>query len=260
MLYKFSQISSKQLILINIEQISKKLSSMSIEDIAQSNNFTLRTGGKIKPINFVISFFLSIQGDKHNFGSWAAHLSILLKETISYNGLKKAQNAARAKFAKLLLDAVLAFQVKQTKKKEWKTILLSPFNNVFIEDSTCFSLPRCLYKFFPGSYSKTGKAATAKIQLRLELKSGTYSNLSLKHFRNNDQSFAPDILKILNEGDLVIRDLGYSSLDVFQKIDQLNAFFISRLRFGAKLFDFYTEQEIDLAKELRKASRKKNKQ
>lgn len=243
--------------MINIDQISKKLSSMSIEDTAQLNNFTRRIGGKITPMNFVISFFLSIQKDRHTLFNWSKELSIILNQTISYNGLKKSLNKLRAKFAQSFLNKVIAKQITSLGHTRWSTKLLEPFNHVYVEDSTCINLPGYLHKFFPGAYSKYAKAATAKIQFRQELKSGLYSHLELKHYRNNDQSFAAHILKNLVEGDLIIRDLGYAVLSVFQKIDELNAFFISRLRYGTNFYDYHTGEIFDLAKRLRKAVRDK---
>lgn len=243
--------------MLNKKQIYNKLHSVSIDDIARQTGFTARVGGKITPMNFVLSFFLSIQLEKHNFGTWAEQLGALIKETFSYNGLKKAQNTARAKFAKALLSSTINKQLSSKGSIKFKTALLAQFNRVFIEDSTCIKLPKHLYKFFPGAFSKTGKAATAKIQCRQELKSGNYFELVLQHFRNNDQSFAAQILKSLKKGDLVIRDMGYFVLDVFKEIDKLSALFLSRLKTGVKLYDCQTGQEFDLAKRLRKAARNK---
>lgn len=241
---------------INPLQIRKKLNTVSLEQIAKATNFTKRTDGKISPINFVLSFFLSIQSTHHTLGSWAAQLGILIRDTLSYNGMKNAQNESRAAFAKQLLDSVINEQISTGLSKTMSTRLLEKFNRVFVEDSTCIKLPKWAYKFFPGAFSKTGKAATAKIQLRQELKSGTYTNIALQSFRDNDPKFAPNILKSLQSNDLVIRDLGYWALAVFQQIIMLKAFFISRLKYGTNLYDIETGEQVDLAKMLRSARRK----
>ena len=220
-----------------------------------ANKFTLRKGGKITPMNFVLSFFLSFQTNRHTVSGWAQQLGALAKRTISYNGMKKAQNKNRAKFTRALLESALASRLEKKGRPNLRTHLLDCFGRVFIEDSTCISLPKCLHRFFPGAFSRTGKSATAKIQFRQELKSGAYTGLELKNFRDNDQGHAPDILGVLKAGDLVIRDLGYSVLGVFKKICGLNAFFISRLRYGTNLYDFETGELFDLAKRLRKAAR-----
>ena len=241
--------------MINQKQLRKKLESVSLEDIAQATNFTKRNDGKITPLNFVLSFFISIQNTSHTLGSWAAELAILVRKTFSYNGMKYAQNQSRVFFAKKLLQSVIDQQLKKSPKPKIGTRLLEKFKRVFVADSTCINLPAFLYKFFPGPFNRYGKSATAKIQLCVELKSGNYTNLDLQSFTDNDQKFSPNILKHLLPGDLIIRDLGFWALWVLQKIIHKKAFFISRLRFGTNLYKIENGDQIDLPKMLRKARR-----
>lgn len=244
--------------MINPLQIRKNLPTVAINQIAKQTGFTKRNDGKITPLNFILSFFVSIQKPNHSLKRWAIELSILLRQTISYNGMKYAQNKSRADFAKGLLEWVLQKKLaisSERSKLSFGTHLLDNFNRVFLEDSTCINLPSYLHPFFPGSFSHKGKAATAKIQLRQELKSGCYTHIALQCFRDNDQKFSPNILKSLQANDLVIRDLGYWVLDVFEQIIAIKAFFISRLRYGTNLYNCISKEKIDLAKMLRKASR-----
>ncbi|MEZ4985365.1 MAG: hypothetical protein R2795_10070 [Saprospiraceae bacterium] len=62
-----------------------------------------------------------------------------------------------------------------------------------------------------------GQCATARVQLRINLKDNSYQNIQVNSFRDNDQSFAHQILDVLEEGALVIRDQGYFVLSVFKK-------------------------------------------
>jgi len=244
--------------LINQKIIRKRLQSVALQDIAEQTKFSLRNDGKIKPLHFVVSFFISLQSRSHTISSWAAQLGILLRDTISYNALKYAQNENRVNFVSKLLQKVISQQLDQKaapKNSTIKTRLLENFNRVFLEDSTCFKLPTYLYRFFPGVKHKYGKTAIAKIQLRYELKSRTYHHFALQGYRDNDQKFSPNILQKLLPNDLVIRDLGYHVLPVFQKIIDAKAFFISRLRFGTNLYNTQTKEPIDLIKELKKAQR-----
>lgn len=243
--------------MINQKILCKRLKSVSLNSIAEQTNFTKRSDGKITPLNFVLSFFISIQNHKHTLGSWATHLGILIRKTFSYNGMKNAQNSSRVDFAKLLLQSVIHQQLNKNSKRQVATRLLEKFNRVFLEDSTCINLPKCLSPFFPGSFSRYGTTATAKIQLRQELKSGTYTNLEVQSFRNNDQKYSPNILDNILPNDLIIRDLGYWVLSVFEKINAAKAFFISRLKFGVNLYELETGNQIDLPKLLRKATRNK---
>jgi hypothetical protein len=55
---------------------------------------------------------------------------------------------------------------------------------------------------------------------------------------------------LLQPGDLVIRDLGYFVLKAFEKIAAVNAFFLSRLRYGINMYDVKTGEKIQLLKML----------
>jgi len=173
--------------------------------------------------------------------------------------MKYAQNENRVNFVSKLLQTVISQQLDDKaapKTPKIKTRLLEKFNHVFLEDSTCFKLPISLYRLFPGAKNKYGKTAIAKIQLRYELKSRSYHSFTLQRYKDNDQKFSPNILQELLANDLVIRDLGYHVLSVFQQIIDAKAFFISRLRFGMNLYDPQTKLKIDLRKELKKAQRR----
>ena len=70
-----------------------------------------------------------------------------------------------------------------------KSTLFKAFDNVFIQDATHYKLPRSLAEFFPGSYSKNGKSATAKIQAVFNLTLGVFVDFKLGCFRDNDPRF-----------------------------------------------------------------------
>ena len=110
------------------------------------------------------------------------------------------------------------------------------FGGVLLHDSTVQSLPRHLAAFFPGSSDQKRKIRAAlKIQWICDLLSGSLVQLSLSSYRRNDQAAAPDILSVVQKGDLVLRDLGYFALSVLQQVERSGAFFLSCLRFGVIL-------------------------
>jgi hypothetical protein len=130
------------------------------------------------------------------------------------------------------------------------------FARVLLHDSTVQSLPRHLAAAFPGSASqRTPTTAALKIQWVCDLLSGAVVQLSLSSFRRNDQASAPDILRVIQKGDLILRDLGYFSLGVLAQVESQGAFFLSRLRCGVVLRDPHTKKEIDLLKLLRRHGR-----
>ena len=57
----------------------------------------------------------------------------------------------------------------------------------------------------------------------------------------HDATYADKILEYIKEGDLVLRDLGYS-VTIFRKIGNLGAYFISRLHPGWCVLDAENEE------------------
>jgi hypothetical protein len=90
-----------------------------------------------------------------------------------------------------------------------------------------------------------------KVQRIGDLREGTVQHLSLSSFRRNDQSAAPDILEIVGPGDLILRDLGYWALHVFEPLLLKGAFFLSRYRHDTTVLDSRTGKPLNLAHPLR---------
>ncbi len=126
------------------------------------------------------------------------------------------------------------------------------FNEIYIQDAAHFSLPRPLSDSFPGSHRRHGSSAQAKVQAVYYLRRGCFDSFSSGSFRDNDQKDAPRIQPILNEGDLVIRDLGYHTFKGFEAILSKDAHFLSRYRYGTVVTDSENGKRIDLLKHLKK--------
>ena len=113
-------------------------------------------------------------------------------------------------------------------------------------------MPDSLHKIFPGASNQSGCYATARLQLTMDLITDEIHGLDICSFRNNDQSYSKNILNYVSEGDLVIRDLGYFVTDIFKQLDQNKVKFISKIRYGLKMYNLQNEP-FDLLKKLRDA-------
>lgn len=243
--------------MINKTQISTKLEEIPIEMLAAQTNFSIHADNEITASSFVMGFFLMISKSHNTLSDWALEVSKLLKRVFSQSAISFKLQYRQLDFVKALLKHTLQNQIYQGGINNLGSSLLKFFPRVFLEDSMCVKLPANLAGIFPGAHSKTGQAATGRIQCRIELKSGTTSHLEIQSFRDNDQKFASHILHILRAGDLVIRDLGYCVLWVFRLIGFLGGFFLSRYRFNTNIYDPDTGEQIDLIKKLRKANKNK---
>lgn len=244
--------------MLNISQISKKLSTYAISQKAKEEKFTLRSGGKIEAIDFIQSFFIMIQKGHNTLKSWAETLSFSMdcNTTISDVAIHHKLQFRQIGFFVSLFNDVVKEQIIKKTPKGLETKLLESFGRVFVEDSTCLKLPANLADYFKGPHSngKVGKAATARIQLRTDLKKGTTSNIDLQSYRDNDQKFSGAILADLQANDLVIRDLGYWSLKVFKTIVGMGAYLLTRYLPNTHLFEI-DSQQINLINLIRTADK-----
>jgi len=218
-----------------IPKITELISKLPIHSLALETDFIKRGDYKIDPVSFLVSFFVMVSTKDFSLPEWAKTLSIYLQQTISSQALHKKLTFRHVRFAERFLELAVVYSMSNT-PKDYRG-LLDSFNDVYVTDSSCLSMPKILNEVFPGSHSKTGDAATAKIQLTLELKSDIMCKIDIKSFRDNDQSYAFDILDVASKGDLVIRDLGYLVMGCLTAMTEAGISFISRLRIGIHVFD-----------------------
>lgn len=106
--------------------------------------------------------------------------------------------------------------------------LLASFGRVFLEDSTQCCLHEKLADAFKGSGGSASRSAV-KIDVLSELLHCQLHDLTVPDGRAADQGHATAIIAHLRAGDLVVRDLGYFSVEALQQITTKEAWFLSRL-------------------------------
>lgn len=112
---------------------------------------------------------------------------------------------------------------------------LSSFGRVFTEDSTLITLHEKLADGFRGS-GGSASASSLKIDMIYEIRQDILQNILISGGDIPDQSRADEILKEIRENDLVLRDLGYFTLESLREIGEKGAFFLSRLLKNAGVF------------------------
>jgi Transposase DDE domain len=220
-----------------------------INRIGKRSGFVQRKSRKITAFHFVIGFIISCCYGKNTFTQWALQVSLLSGKRVSKQSIFDRLHSKATTFAQQLLEHVL---IKQS-GKGFTSELFSYFGNVLLQDSTTLRLPQVLSKIFPGNHSRGEQKAVARIQSIFSLKTMKFIKFSLCGFTQNDQGASGEILPLVKDGDLVIRDLGYFSLSVFEKLISANVHILSRLRYGVTIFD--AQGNIILLKELLKQKR-----
>lgn len=115
--------------------------------------------------------------------------------------------------------------------------VLGRFSAVQVQDSTTINLPRGLADVWRGCGDAVGQhLAALKVQVRLDLLSGTLHDLLLAHGRTSDRTLAAKA-DVLPPGALALADLGYFAVARLAQIAQHQAFFLSRLQGATGVFD-----------------------
>jgi hypothetical protein len=238
--------------LIKIEPIIDKFMTLTqgetLNAFALESGFVKRKPRKIDPKNILIAFFLMILQRGKSLTSIAMTLGNLKGICVSKQAIDKRIQEPFIGY----LERVLAHTISQ-KMNTCHQSFPSVFKRILLHDSTTIRLPSHLADVFPGSRNGTRDTISVlKIQAMYDLLRERFSFFWISPFTTTDQKAATMMLESIQPGDLIIRDLGYFVLRALSLIQQQDAFFITRLRFGTILYDPCNEQRIDLLKMLKK--------
>lgn len=99
-----------------------------------------------------------------------------------------------------------------------------------------------LLRITPGSGSK----ANVRIQFEYDLLNGKIIDLSLNAFNDQDAKNSTDTLHLIEEGDLIVRDLAYMHLDALQGIVKKLGHFLCRLNTQRKVYQEQNGELVEL--------------
>jgi len=237
----------------NIDHFQQTLQQFSIESLAVASGYSKRSDGKLGASKMLITFFAMMFSGSFSYRIWSMKFSNLLDVDVSFQAIAKRISRKSARFFELLLAKVLT---QSAEKIHGISIskLFDSFGNVLVEDSTCVRMKDQLIKCFSGSRSNGKKKAQARIQVLVELKRCIVKAVELCKYSRNDVSYAANVVKHLQPGDLILRDLGYWDISVLQAIIDMEAFFLSRLKLNS-LVNLMNVSDLKLVRLLRKADK-----
>jgi hypothetical protein len=105
----------------------------------------------------------------------------------------------------------------------------APFARVIVEDSTVISMAKSNAVNFPNNGNGRYETDGCKYLLTLDLLRGKALDFQLHAARESDQSLAFETADRCRKGDLIVRDMGYFSIESLRQIGIRNAFWISRI-------------------------------
>lgn len=167
--------------------------------------------------------FSRFEHDKLSLNDHCSYLLIHRGIMVSNQAIDKKFNEKSVMFLRKLLELVLLSHLKTNDSFP----KLSKFNRVKIKDSVCFQAPDDFKNKYPGS-GGAGSSAAVRIQFEYDLLSNTIEELKITPFNAQDVKDAQETIGDICENDLIIRDLGYITVDVLDNIERSNAFYINR--------------------------------
>ena len=115
--------------------------------------------------------------------------------------------------------------------------LLNKFTGVYVQDSTWIAPPDELHSVWKGRSCRTkSQRASMKLQVRFDVHTGSFAHFHLTDGVTGD-SKVEKAFQPLPAGSLRLADLGYFSLDEFERLTDLGVFWITRLKVCCRLFD-----------------------
>lgn len=233
------------------KSIETRLQDIPFNKHTLSSGFKQRKAQKLTGKLLLISFFaMALQGN-NSFHLWAEKISGITGKHVSKQAIWKRITVYFNKFLMAVLADALRQQVRKGSHQLDQIPYKDQYKRILLQDSTTIALPLCLRWCFPGNTSRGEKKAQLKIQVIYDLLNNRFIYFEITPFTANDQSKSKDILHIACKGDLVIRDLGFFSIDCFDQLINQGITFLSRLRFGIKITDAQTGKEINLLSRLK---------
>ena len=231
--------------------ILSKLATKTINKIAKVCGYIQGSSGKVSLKNLIIGFMIMVSKQRNTYTDWATEIGLLMGKSLSKQALSERMKPETELFVKRAVEEIISKQtpIEQTRKTKG---ILKHFKEVKIDDSTTINLPAALAEEFPGNVSRGEKKAQAKIHAMYNLKQNSFSFCNVHSFANNDQSLSANVLPYLNKGDLSLRDLGFTVLEVVSEFNDKGIYFVARKGYSSKVFDLETGNEINLLKLLRK--------
>jgi len=212
--------------------LAEAFSSEELKTIARNTGFCVRKS-KVTPSAFLDLMMNDIGSEKPGSLTNIAIEALSEHEiVVSKQGINKKFNDKTLVFLKYLIEKQLSVKLDQQIEAGW----LSSFTRVTIKDGTRFDLPGEYKDHLSGSGGSASKAG-ACIQFDYDFKSGQINYLDLTPSSRPDVKDAVEVLDTVAEKDLVIRDLGYYAFDSFVNISDKGAFYISRLRPRANVYE-----------------------
>ena len=203
-----------------------------LDSIARQSGMIVRRSKKFSAAGFVTATLKAVVSGKGSFTQLAINLAPSETHSLTAQALWNRIDGKAASFMREVLAEAL--------KQRWITqhlIACDEFGRIIIEDSSQVKLPKDNAENFPAHGNDKGETAGCKFDLAFDLLKGQVVSNSLHLATTQDKEIGKDVVGLVKENDLYLRDMGYFSIAEFHYIAQHEAFWLSRVPANVTIHD-----------------------
>jgi len=204
-----------------------KLILPDLDLIARETQLVVRKSPKFTPDSFLQSLLSAVATGKGSLNQIAAQIEDRVDQGMARQSLSDRFTPKSTAF----LLSILGKLIEQRFRPATPALAHTKIRRIFIEDSSALGLPKSNAQNFPAHGNHHGNTAGVKIDFAYDLLSGNVLSHSLEQATTQDKSIGKDTLVEVQARDLVLRDMGYFSLDLdeFTEIESRSAWWLTRL-------------------------------
>ena len=207
------------------------LTCINLDQKAKQTDFIQRNSRKFSAYGILFALIKCVIRGKGSFNQIASHLKDLEETSCSRQSVFQRINDKCISYLSSVAYALVANHSEAASEvcEKWGV------GRILTEDSTFQRMHNSNAANFPGHGNKQGVTSGFKADLIYDLLTGKPLSQKLSGGTEQDKTLGRRILKILRKGDLVLRDMGYFSSDIFTAIQKKSAHWLSRLPANVKV-------------------------
>lgn len=205
-----------------------------IPDCAKLSGFVQRVSETFHPAAFFLTLLSAVANGKTSFNDLASSLSekedsaAISPQAINDRIIRT--EVGLESFLIRCLTHICSWKWNHTQdQSDASNTIAGLFGRVIVEDSTFLPFDKSNAEEFPASGNSKGKTAGCKINLAFDLKNGSILSNELVLGTQQDKTSGWDIIDKIIPNDLVLRDMGYFSVEMFAAIAKKGGYWLSRL-------------------------------
>lgn len=193
-----------------------------LHSLATQSGLIVRQTSKFSAEGFLLTLLKAVSTGHASFGQMAASLGEMEVRTLSRQALHQRIGLPAIAFLQSVLQQVSVLPADNRGANH-------SFGRILLEDSTQFRMHPKNHGTFRAVANNSGPTSGAKVDVAIDLTSGCLLRHKDVEGHVQDRTLGPQLLPLVREGDLVLRDMGYFDVASFAVIEGRKAFWLSRL-------------------------------